>query len=218
MNSSRRGHGRYLAKKSSSKLEAFLLEIANLNTTERNDPENVPVVMRLAAHYREFFPSARIWVKYLAKRHPATPESRWNEVDHIVMLGLLKDGLRAVWKAQDRYSTEWCLASLRFLVYCEESSPDSCLEARWYNAPPRTPIQQALIYLGTKIGKLHTCAIADCNAPYYFAKRRTDRYCGNDDCASRAQRAAKKAWWNKYGKEWRAKRNKPRVGARRKSL
>jgi hypothetical protein len=69
---------------------------------------------------------------------------------------------------------------------------------------PPTRIEEYLWYL-MDAGPTRKCQNPECAAPYFFAKRRTQRYCSKD-CAEPAQRAFKINWWKRKGKQWRANR------------
>lgn len=71
--------------------------------------------------------------------------------------------------------------------------------------PPPTLFEQSLQYLLDSADLAHYCANPDCPAPYFFAKRRSQRYC-SDACAEPARREFKRKWWTEHGEEWRAER------------
>jgi hypothetical protein len=71
--------------------------------------------------------------------------------------------------------------------------------------PPPTPFEEALQYLLNEASRETYCQNPDCLAPYYFAKRRSQRYC-SDACAKPAQREFKRQWWAEHGEEWRAQK------------
>ena len=53
--------------------------------------------------------------------------------------------------------------------------------------------------------RMRYCPNSTCPAPYFIAKRRSQKYC-SDACALPAQREFKRAWWAEHGSEWRGKR------------
>jgi hypothetical protein len=53
--------------------------------------------------------------------------------------------------------------------------------------------------------KMRYCANPECPAPYFLAKRRSQKYC-TQECALPAQREFKKAWWAEHGENWRQTR------------
>ncbi len=53
--------------------------------------------------------------------------------------------------------------------------------------------------------RLRVCPNGGCPAPYFIAKRRSQKYC-SEACALPAQREFKRAWWTEHGAQWRVKR------------
>jgi hypothetical protein len=81
--------------------------------------------------------------------------------------------------------------------------------------PPLGPLEMALDYLLTNADRTRFCLNPDCPAPYFFAKRRNQKYC-SEDCAQRAKREAKLRWWKEHGPKWRNDRAaKGKTGADR---
>jgi hypothetical protein len=62
--------------------------------------------------------------------------------------------------------------------------------------------------------RMRYCPSPTCLAPYFIARRRSQKYC-SDTCALPAQRELKRAWWAEHGDVWRAERTAKQV--RRKS-
>ena len=61
--------------------------------------------------------------------------------------------------------------------------------------------------------RMRYCQNPSCPAPYFLAKRRSQKYC-SDACSLPAQREFKRAWWQDHGEEWRAKRAKKKEAKR----
>jgi len=55
-------------------------------------------------------------------------------------------------------------------------------------------------------GRFGICRNDQCAAPYFFTRRRDQRFC-SQDCAWPAQKAAKLRWWNKHGRRSRSKKS-----------
>jgi hypothetical protein len=55
------------------------------------------------------------------------------------------------------------------------------------------------------------CANPECPAPYFFVKRKNQRYC-SEICAAPAQRELKRKWWAKHGEDWRKSRTAKKAG------
>lgn len=61
--------------------------------------------------------------------------------------------------------------------------------------PQLTPFEQVMVHF-QRIGEnARHCPNPECPAPYFFARRRQQRYC-SEVCAEPAQREAKRRWWN----------------------
>jgi len=63
----------------------------------------------------------------------------------------------------------------------------------------------ALCYCLHSVDRLRVCQNHECNAPYFFAKRRSQKYC-SDICALPAQREFKRRWWAEHGEAQRRSR------------
>jgi hypothetical protein len=69
---------------------------------------------------------------------------------------------------------------------------------------PRNEMQAACYALLLHSNRARFCANPDCPAPYFIAKRTTQRYC-SPDCLKPFQKQWKLDWWNREGKARRAK-------------
>lgn len=65
-------------------------------------------------------------------------------------------------------------------------------------------------------GRTGICARPDCPTPYFLKKRRTQRYCERGDCTNWAHEQSALRWWNRVGKEVRAKKQAKAQSRRRK--
>jgi hypothetical protein len=65
------------------------------------------------------------------------------------------------------------------------------------------------------VDRMRHCPNAGCPAPYFIARRRSQKYC-SDACALPAQREFKALWWKNHGTEWqRERRAKAKRGSRK---
>jgi len=71
--------------------------------------------------------------------------------------------------------------------------------------PPREPlpVERAFEYLLKHHNRTSYCQNPDCSAPYYFAKRHTQRYCSTV-CSQYGLKETKRRWWSEHGADWRA--------------
>jgi hypothetical protein len=76
----------------------------------------------------------------------------------------------------------------------------------------------AALYQSLKIAdRMRVCGNPECLAPFFLARRRSQKYC-SAACAAPAVRELKRAWWNEHGLEWsraRRKATKAKVAARK---
>jgi hypothetical protein len=124
----------------------------------------------------------------------------------------LRDRVRRVWTEPDLRTKQYGVFLLwKWAMFAWDDSNREIPT----KLPPPSPFEQALQYLLSTALKQHYCANPDCAAPYFFAKRRSQRFCA-DGCAKPAQREFKRQWWAEHGEEWRASR-KPKAGSKRGS-
>jgi hypothetical protein len=69
---------------------------------------------------------------------------------------------------------------------------------------PHNEMQAACYALLLNSNRARFCANPDCPAPYFIAKRTTQRYC-SPDCLKPFQKQWKLDWWNREGKTRRTK-------------
>jgi hypothetical protein len=113
-------------------------------------------------------------------------------------LKALRNEVRAIWRADELETKEWLIFCLRggdptlTLSFLSRLSP---------HMMPK-PFQTAVLHLLKSASKLRCCHNPDCAAPYFLARRRSQKYC-SVDCNLPAQREYKRRWWHKNGDEWR---------------
>jgi hypothetical protein len=64
--------------------------------------------------------------------------------------------------------------------------------------------------------RMRYCGNPTCAAPYFLARRRSQKYC-SDACSLPAQREHKRAWWSEHGEEWRQGRKGRPKGSGKKA-
>jgi hypothetical protein len=119
-----------------------------------------------------------------------------------LLLLLLSDFIQQAWSSPDLREREWKLFLARKQIW------DLLMPEDWeapLNAPPRIPLEEAVLYLQTQERRARRCANIDCPAPFFFANRKNQKFC-RDECAAPAKSAAKKRWWEERGSEWRKQR------------
>lgn len=126
-----------------------------------------------------------------------------------------RDVLRRIWRS-DEDANDY----VKLLLYSSEMSPHR-VEFNWKRGEivyqPQDNFERAVYALFRNSGLAKVCENADCPAPYFIARRRTQRYCG-EDCALVFQKQWKKNWWGKTGsklrKRQRAKKRKAKKEGR----
>ena len=173
---------RTLAPKQAQKL---LIELVNLHV---DDP---PAVRRFQKMFGDLIPPFRF----------ANWDPPANKLS-LIRTTLLTARLQNVWKSPDERSREFLIFSVRQMItgtrdpYLRLSDP--------LRIPPPSAFEQAILYLHRVRHRTVVCQNPECPARYFFATRRTQRFC-SEECAKPAQREAKRRWWEKSGTEWRRK-------------
>jgi hypothetical protein len=114
----------------------------------------------------------------------------------------LHEHLCHVWDQPDPRTREWGVFLLLLLVRGEAGSRHLTVLGFPGPLPPPTPFEKALLWFVDVRDRARHCPNPDCPAPYYFATRRSQKYC-SDRCALPAQREFKRRWWAEHGAERR---------------
>lgn len=196
----------------------FLAEIANLS----DDPV---ATSRLNARFPDIVPGRAWWVDQQKKAIEEMHQAKLADDEiikdlHLKHLLEIRDTLRLIWAEPDLRKREWLVFRLRDelmaradpgLAHAGGGIMGISLLKR---LPPPTAFEQALIVLFKSADRARYCNNPDCPAPYFFARRRTQKYC-SDACALPAQREFKRKWWKEHGDHWRAKRQTKRPHRRK---
>lgn len=212
-----------LARISPTKLERFLLALVNLrdDLLELKADSN-----QVERHFATFIlpPDHRSWCfdqaplqedEQMRAAFPPSVQDRLIEKigTRLWQLPSLRAFVRRLWTEQDARKREWAVFVVRYWLYTmgrdmsqEGEFLDINSSSDWFpQIPPPTPFEQALSYLVKSADRARYCPNPDCPAPYFFAKRKNQRYC-SEICAAPAQREMKRKWWAEHGEEWRAAR------------
>jgi hypothetical protein len=160
---------------------------------------------------------ARDWGMEVRKFRP-TEDGTWvdyREPEILRLRNLLRDAWRGGPTAQQSIeellglrgpSGEISVAPGLTVVMCGPS--EISVSADWRRASivylPRNEFQAACYALLRHSTLARFCANSDCPAPYFVARRATQRYC-SPDCLKPFQKQWKLDWWNREGKARRAK-------------
>lgn len=122
----------------------------------------------------------------------------------------LRQTLRELWRAPDTRTKEWgmfrisqdfFLQGQRDLIHTPLANPSDLLGT--LHPPDRT--EQLLLQLVRVSELTRFCENPECDAPYFIAKKRNQKYC-SELCVGFGQREHKQRWWAEHGKKWRASR------------
>jgi hypothetical protein len=210
-NSSKNPKRQNLASIPDSRAKKFLEDLVNMSD-ERIADEALAAVEAFERHYGDIIP-----IKWLLSEHRKTIEEikagpSAYYIDTRTMTHAtpeLRDALRAIWIAPDLRTKEWGTLNLihRSIVHDDSFPNYGPLSVDVRNGsveplPPPTTFEICLRYMLRNASRTVVCANVECNEPYFFARRRSQKYC-SEECALPAQRAFKREWWAKNGKEWR---------------
>lgn len=179
-------------------------------TALANLPGDWPLIQNPEAYKRTEDAIKRICARY-ARAFEDCPS---------IALIVLRDLARKAWTAADARSAEWYLFRLRHLHWetvrrvravqgaAKASTkpereiptiPGTLEEAMRAVAqsepPPVTEIEAAAFYLQKNLRRALYCPNAECPAPYFFIKKKGQRYC-SFECGLPARRESKRTWWN----------------------
>jgi hypothetical protein len=188
------------------KARRLLLDLANLPKPAASCGRisvEIDRLQRLITHYPEVF-------NFIAHDEAGLKD----------LVELLARYLRLAWRAPNARERNWHLFTVRqeyergmlgtFAVLTRDGRGGMDVARRLIpGVPPKTPfdltIHNAQVHLSKKMA---VCARGnECDTPYFFNRRKGQRYCGRD-CRLIALKKRNDAWWAKHGKRWRAERRK----------
>jgi hypothetical protein len=210
---------RPIAAISAARAKAFLCQLANLR-------EDQKAALHFKTRFGGLFLSEVPWgvVRHWAInieaenfadeiKNLATSRPEWSEDDLLQRYWLLplRDAIRAIWEAPDSLVKQWGVFTIlanyftfgnRILFIGPVQGP---LELSSYSAGPPGPCGRILLHLIKNAERTRRCGNPECPAPYFFAARRSQKYCSTE-CSQPAQRESERKWWSKNGPAWRRER------------
>jgi hypothetical protein len=201
-NSSNSSNSRTLARVKASQAKRFLIELANLVPDGKS-------VSRFQTCCGEMMP-----------RKLSLSVGRKTTLLNVVFDGnikvpieifMLQNGLRNIWRAKDPRTKAWGVFRVIDEIEMQRANPPSLISLgalSWSHSqimalPAPSAFEQAMEYLRKHGHLAQVCAYTECPAPYFFAIRRSQKYC-SAKCAEPSQRQFKCQWWAKHGKARRA--------------
>ena len=112
-----------------------------------------------------------------------------------------------IWDQPDYRTRQWGGFLLLHLARGEAGSRHLTLLGFPGPLPPPTLFEQALMWFVDVGDRARHCPNPDCVAPYFFAARRSQKYCA-DICARPSQREFKRRWWAEHGSARRKSRTR----------
>jgi hypothetical protein len=206
--------------------EAFLRELVNLRD---EDPDSVS---RFCERFLEYIPGSIDWRKESAAasnvldsvdervlrvgqeqetreqiKHTRRDIGYWN----LIKVWHWQTFLQQAWKQPTVLEREMSLNRPLFLVQenfykvCAANPPEGSESQAARRVWGRLVV--ALSLARRMADRMRYCVNPTCPAPYFIAKRRSQKYC-SEKCTAPAQREFKAAWWKEHGEKWRAGRMK----------
>jgi len=216
MRSSKKDPSRYLATGAPpAAARGFLKELANL-------PDDQRALDRFEIHFQSVLVSMRVEPSFVRSYAMDWEQENFEfgisekELVRKYWLLPLREAVRAIWRAPDLRSKVWGLFRIfqdfffpgdRGLV----RTPLSGLGGEFRKLMPQSLLEQMLLQLLKSADLTRYCGNEECPAPYFFATRRSQKYCSSD-CSEPAMRQQKRRWWADCGNDWRRERS---VGARK---
>jgi hypothetical protein len=110
------------------------------------------------------------------------------------VIGGLRNGLRAVWRAEYDDVAEWRIFMLQLQAHWHTNFEDQ-RSRNLYPPSPDTPIELAVDWVRRHLLMLRICRNPECTRPFFVAYRAQQRFCL--ECVSASQKAHKRRWWRK---------------------
>jgi hypothetical protein len=202
VNSSRDSESRTLARPSADKAKEFLTELANLL--------DETAAMRFKRRFGNIFlpqlPQALIQSWAIRGEEEDVGSLSQDQKIWKYWLLPLRESVRRLWIRNER-DKRWGVFRILekyFLIGSSQFAKGPVNDdADWLpnDLGPETICESIFIYLR---GRTSRCGNPDCNAPYFFAPKRLQKYC-SDVCARPAQQESKRKWWAANGTVWRRK-------------
>ena len=211
--SSSRKSGRVLAAHRTLKpgiARKFLSNLANMSddsqAVARFETHFGPVYLQEVPMY-----AVRAWASQIEQRH----QDELDEVKIVRNYWLLplRDAVRTVWSLRDVRSKRLAVYGIVTQLLSPGDSRFSFAPMHnfsdFFNETLRSPTRLARI-LDELVDErshhlAHKCRNPKCLSPFFFASRRSHKYC-SEVCAIPAQREAKRKWWKAHGHQWRSTR------------
>ena len=176
---------RNLAKISDRRAAKFLTALANTR-------DGIEAYKRLESSFADIFPSHLRIIDPETIPSDASPLLKLIGNNIVVHCPSLREDLQRVWIAPGQRAKTVLVARM----------VENYLSISDKGLPPVTAFEEALTFFLNHAHLAKRCYNSDCPSPYFFAARRSQKYCGQD-CSGDAQKVAKLKWWREKGKKRR---------------
>jgi hypothetical protein len=192
------------------KVKRFLVDYANMSDDGQR------AIDAFERRYFDIIPSPWLLSSHKKTVEESAPNSLLRFIDERNLIRFtpsFRDALRAIWIAPDQRTKEWGVFRLIEGAVISQTNPRpdeilgtlKIIDGSVAPLPPPSPLEQCLQYLLRNATKTLICSNQDCPARFFFASRKSQKYCSTD-CALPAQRFYKRKWWAKNGKQRRTQR------------
>jgi hypothetical protein len=213
----------YLAARiSADRAEAFLVELLNSDLGSEFIPGDPKRAARLWERFNDLLPkNLRIGAKpYEPIVIAAVGSGKEISAGCLKALRRARLFLAAAWRAPSALVREVFLFRLIGL-YMQGDDPDFLFRGGYATEDVDEDARRGidgfclvLIRAFHALDRMRYCLNPECPAPYFFAKKRRQRYC-TEECAGAGQRELKRVWWAEHGDAWRKAREASSKKSRR---
>jgi len=211
------------ARISADKAEEFLVELLNSQVTNEFFPGDPKRAERFFERFNDLLPK-NLWFgskPYEPIVIAAVGAGKQVGAACLRALRRARLFLAAAWRSPTALAREVFLLRL-IALYLQIDEPQASTSvgynAEYADAEVRRGIDGfclVLIRALHVLDRMRYCLNPECPAPYFFAKKRRQKYC-TEECAGAGQRELKRVWWAEHGDAWRRARKASSKKARRK--
>jgi hypothetical protein len=222
-----------LAPVSAGQAQRFMEALANLRDDSKGVEQFQKQFAPMLAGLPDFWPTrvenlrvvpgrpVRVMVEFPPESQPVGEMPTEEDLAHhaAVKLGnllfFLRSMVQSIWVAPNVREREFRVWTFHKVFLDRGAIRFLATPGVFDHVAPPPPFEQAFLNLLKVADRARYCGNPECTAPYFFAKRRSQKYC-SDACSQPAQREFKQQWWLKVGKARREARRRAQEKARAK--
>jgi len=196
--------------------ERFMVELLNLRNEDQGAARRFGAMFEDYVPYRHIRMPRRLSLTQQELPAATNAENSARLIHNTRSFEWLKVKLKDAWVQPTTLAREVAVLgvlheALNSYVRQESTLPEE--EQRRHRAYGN--IALTMLHAERIVDRMRYCPNPHCAAPYFIAKRRSQKYC-SDACSLPAQREYKKAWWDEHGDKWRKARKASAKKSRRK--